>query len=159
MDRADADKLKSLGIPPCPIVFDYHTTLQNNSLYNTLPIFSLHIADLVFQHLLSEGGISAQQARNEKKAALVYSILEAAASQGKVQLLVSKGVRSRMNIPFKFMNEARDAAFLKEAEGRGMMQLKGHRSLGGIRVSLYNAITVEQTEKFAEFLKEYLDKI
>ena len=64
-----------------------------------------------------------------------------------------------MNIPFKFINEANDAVFLKEAEQNGMMQLKGHRSLGGIRVSLYNAITVEQTERFARFLKEYLDKI
>ena len=159
MDRADADKLKSLGIPPCPIVFDYATTFKNNSLYNTLPIFSLHIADLVFQHLLSEGGIAAQQARNEKKATLVYSILETAESQGKVRILVSKGVRSRMNIPFKFVDEAQDAAFLKEAERRGMMQLKGHRSLGGIRVSLYNAVTVEQTERFATFLKEYLEKV
>ena len=159
MERADADKLKSLGLPPCPIVFDYLTTLQNNSLYNTLPIFSLHIADLVFQHLLSQGGISAQESRNEKKASLVYSLLEAAESAGKVRLLVSKGCRSRMNIPFKFVDEGKDGAFLKEAESRGMMQLKGHRSLGGIRVSLYNAVTVEQTEKFAKFLKEYLDEI
>ena len=101
MDCTDADKLKSLGIPPCPIVLDYATTLKHNSLYNTHPIFSLYIADLVFQHLLSEGGIEAQEARNEKKAALVYSLLETAESQGKVRLLVSQGVRSRMNIPFK----------------------------------------------------------
>ena len=67
LDRADATELKKHNLPPVPIVFDYLTTVQNNSLYNTLPIFSLHIADLVFQHLLFNGGISAQEARNEKK--------------------------------------------------------------------------------------------
>jgi phosphoserine aminotransferase len=159
MERADAEKLKELGLPPVPIVFDYLTTLQNNSLYNTLPIFSLYIADLVFQHLLSNGGIEAQQARSEKKASLVYSILDKAESEGKLRILVSKGARSRMNIPFKFTDEKKDGEFVKEAESKGMMQLKGHRSLGGIRVSLYNAITVEQTERFAQFFQEYLDKI
>ena len=156
LERADAETLKKNGLAPVPIVFDYLTTQQNNSLYNTLPIFSLHIADLVFQHLLSLGGIEAQQARNARKAKLLYDVLEQAEKEGKVDLVVQDGVRSRMNVPFKFKNKDLDAAFVKEAEKRGMMQLKGHRSVGGIRVSLYNAITPENTETLVAFLKEYL---
>ena len=147
-------------IPPVPIVFDYATTLQNNSLYNTLPIFALHIADLVFAHLLSGGGIEAQSARNETKSQLVYAVLDQAEKEGKVALLNERGCRSRMNIPFKFAGgKDVDAAFVKEAEAQGMMQLKGHRSLGGIRVSLYNAVTVEQTERLVEFIKGFLGKL
>jgi phosphoserine aminotransferase len=74
-------------------------------------------------------------------------------------LVVDKGVRSRMNIPFKFKSKEIDADFVKEAEKRGMMQLKGHRSVGGIRVSLYNAITPENAETLVAFLKEYLQKL
>ena len=159
MDRADADTLKKKGLPPVPIVFDYLTTVQNNSLYNTLPIFSLYIADLVFQHLLDQGGIEAQQARNEKKAKLLYSLLEQAEKEGKVDLVVQQGVRSRMNVPFKFKSKEIDADFVKEAEKRGMMQLKGHRSVGGIRASIYNAITVENVETLVVFLKEFLAKL
>lgn len=159
LDRADAETLKKHGLAPVPIVFDYLTTQQNNSLYNTLPIFSLHIADLVFQHLLAGGGIEAQQARNEKKAKLLYDVLEQAERDGKVDLVVQDGVRSRMNVPFKFKSKDIDADFVKEAEKRGMMQLKGHRSVGGIRASLYNAITPENTETLVAFLKEYLAKL
>lgn len=159
LDRADADTLKKKGLPPVPIVFDYLTTVQNNSLYNTLPIFSLYIADLVFQHLLNQGGIEAQQARNEKKAQLLYSLLEQAETEGKVDLVVQQGVRSRMNVPFKFKSKEIDADFVKEAEKRGMMQLKGHRSVGGIRASIYNAITVENVETLVGFLKEFLAKL
>jgi phosphoserine aminotransferase len=159
MDRADPEKLKKMGLPPVPIVFDYLTTHKNNSLYNTLPIFSLHIADLVFQHLLALGGIEAQEARNAKKAKLVYDVLIQAEKDGKVDLVVQPGVRSRMNIPFRFKSKEIDADFLKEAEKRGMMQLKGHRSVGGIRVSLYNAITPGNAETLVTFLKEYLSKI
>ena len=156
LERADADKLKSFGLPPAPIVFDYLTTFKNNSLYNTLPIFSLYVADLVFQHLLETGGIEAQEARNAKKAKLVYSALEDAEKEEKLQLVVQPGVRSRMNVPFKFKTKEIDGEFLKKAEAKNMMQLKGHRSVGGIRVSLYNAITPEDAEKFVAFLKEYL---
>jgi phosphoserine aminotransferase len=159
LERADADTLKKLGLPPIPIVFDYLTTVQNNSLYNTLPIFSLYIADLVFQHLLQNGGIEGQQARNEKKAKLLYDVLEQAERQEKLDLVVQPGVRSRMNVPFKFKSKDIDAEFVKEAEKRGMMQLKGHRSVGGIRASIYNAITVENVESLVEFLKEFLEKI
>ena len=151
--------MKKKGLPPVPIVFDYLITAQNNSLYNTLPIFSVYIADLVFQHLLKLGGISAQQERNEKKARLLYFLLEKAEKEGKVDLVVQQGVRSRMNVPFKFKSKDIDAEFVKEAEKNGMMQLKGHRSVGGIRASLYNAITVENVETLVEFLKEFLNKL
>jgi phosphoserine aminotransferase len=159
LERADAETLKKHNLAPVPIVFDYLTTQQNDSLYNTLPIFSLHIADLVFQHLLTLGGIEAQQSANEKKAKLLYDVLEKAEKEGKVDLVVQEGVRSRMNIPFKFKSKDIDVDFVKEAEKRGMMQLKGHRSVGGIRVSLYNAITVKNAETLVGFLKEYLAKL
>jgi phosphoserine aminotransferase len=151
--------LKNLGLPVVPIVFDYAVTAKNNSLYNTLPIFSLYIADLVFQHLLSRGGLPAQHLRSETKASLLYAVLEQAEAEGKLDLVVAKNVRSRMNVPWKFKSAEVDADFVKQAEVRGMMQLKGHRSVGGIRASLYNAITVEQVETFVAFLKEYLEKI
>jgi len=160
LTRADAKTLHEKNLPVVPIAFDYLTTLQNNSLYNTLPIFALHIADLVFAHLLSRGGIEAQSARNDRKSSLVYAVLDSAENDGKVVLLNDKGARSRMNVPFKFTGGTEvDAAFVKEAESRGMMQLKGHRSIGGIRVSLYNAVTVEQTERLVEFIKEFLNKL
>lgn len=159
LNRADPEELKKQSLPPVPIVFDYLTTFQNKSLYNTLPIFSLHIADLVFRHLLSGGGIEAQEARNLKKATLLYDVLEKAEKEGKVDLVVDNGVRSRMNVPFKFKNKDIDADFVKQAEKVGMMQLKGHRSVGGVRASLYNAVTVENVQTLVEFLKEYLEKL
>jgi phosphoserine aminotransferase len=157
--RADAATLKSHSLPAVPIVFDYLTTVQNNSLYNTLPIFSLHIADLVFRHLLSQGGITGQESRNLEKATLLYDVLETAEREGKVELVVDRGVRSRMNVPFKFKSKELDAEFVKCAEERGMFQLKGHRSVGGVRASLYNAVTVENVETLVAFLKEFLDKV
>ena len=140
-------------------MFDYLTTVKNNSLYNTLPIFSVYIADLVFQNILSQGGVSAQESRNAEKAKLLYDVLEHAEKEGKVDLVVEKSVRSRMNVPFKFKTKDIDANFVKKAEGRGMMQLKGHRSVGGIRASLYNAITPEQTRRLVQFLEEYLKSL
>lgn len=113
----------------------------------------------MFQHLLSLGGIEAQQARNEKKANIVYSVLKQGEKEEKLDLVVAPGVRSRMNIPFRFKTKEIDADFIKEAEKRGMMQLKGHRSVGGVRASLYNAITPENAETFAAFLSEYLGKL
>jgi phosphoserine aminotransferase len=151
--------MKQHDLPPVPVVFDYLIAYQNNSLYNTLPIFSLHIADLVFRHLLSLGGIEAQEQRNAEKARLLYTMLEKAEKEGKLDLVVQPGVRSRMNIPFKFKTKDIDAEFVKEAEKLGMMQLKGHRSVGGIRASLYNAITVENTKVLVAFLEEFLKKI
>lgn len=100
-----------------------------------------------------------QEAKNVKKAKMLYEVLERAEKEGKLDLVVPKGVRSRMNVPFKFKSKEIDADFVKEAEKRGMMQLKGHRSVGGIRVSLYNAITVENVESFVAFLQEYLEKV
>ena len=76
-----------------------------------------------------------------------------------MDLVVEMGVRSRMNVPWKFKLKELDAGFVKEAERRGMMQLKGHRSVGGIRASLYNAITVENVESLVGYLKEFLEKI
>ena len=151
--------MKQHGLPPVPVVFDYLITHQNNSLYNTLPIFSLHVADLVFQYLLSLGGIDAQEERNTEKARLLYTVLEKAEKQGKLDLVVQPGVRSRMNVPFKFKSKDVDAEFVKDAEKLGMMQLKGHRSVGGIRASLYNAITVENTKVLVAFLEEFLKKL
>ena len=113
----------------------------------------------MFRHLLSLGGVEAQEQRNAEKANLLYTVLEKAEKEAKLDLVVQKGVRSRMNIPFKFKSKEIDAEFVKEAEKVGMMQLKGHRSVGGVRASLYNAITVENTKVLVAFLEEYLKKL
>ena len=148
--RADAAALHKAGAPVPAIMLDYQTIWKNDSLYNTLPIFALHVVGLVFTHLLDRGGIDAVERANAQKAKLLYETLEK--HSDKVEIVPSAGARSRMNVVFRFLGDdaqEREKRFLKEAEAQGMVQLKGHRSIGGLRASLYNAIDLDQVRKLA----------
>lgn len=153
--RAEAEAVRAAGGPVVPIMLDYKTIADNDSLYNTLPIFTTHLTGLVFANLLKEGGIGALDKVNAEKAALLYKTLDAHKC---LKVVPDQEVRSRMNVCFKFVGDDaadNEKAFLKVAEGQGMVQLKGHRSVGGLRASLYNAITLEDTKKLVACLDAF----
>lgn len=157
---ADSKVLRKLGLPVGPVVLDWPTIAKNNSLYNTLPIFDVWIAGQVMQRLLDSAGsshpkIATQQAESNKKAELLYSVLDSNPEIYKV--VPDKSVRSRMNICFRIKGGDADAekAFLKGAESKGLLGLKGHRSVGGIRASNYNAVPLAAAEKLAQYLTEF----
>ncbi|KAL5365862.1 phosphoserine aminotransferase [Aspergillus floccosus] len=153
--------LRKLGLPITPTVLDYATTAKNNSLYNTLPIFDVFLAGQVLKKLLDSfpDKVDGQQAVAQQKADMIYAALDAYPSVYKV--VPDKSVRSRMNVCFRVIKggnvDDAEKAFLKGAVERGLTGLKGHRSVGGIRASNYNAIPVAGVEKLAAYLKEYAE--
>jgi phosphoserine aminotransferase len=146
------DDLIGQALPITPSVFDYKQVADNDSMLNTPPTYSIYIAGLVFQWLKDQGGLDAMEAHNEVKAALLYDFLDAS---GFYTTPVSKADRSRMNVPFKLKDESLDDAFLKGAQERGMVQLKGHRSVGGMRASIYNAMPIEGVQSLVDYMKEF----
>ncbi len=135
-----------------PTMLDYKTHADNNSLYNTPPCFAIYVAGLVFEWVKEKGGVKAVQAINEKKAAILYNFLdESDFFKGTV---VPKD-RSLMNAPFVLPTEELNAKFIKEATAAGFVNLKGHRTVGGMRASIYNAMPVEGVEKLVEFMKKF----
>lgn len=147
-----------IGGLPGPVVLDYATIAKNNSLYNTLPIFNLWIAGQVMVNLVNTFGerkVSGQEEIANKKAELLYKTLD---SHPKVyQIVPDKSVRSRMNICFRILegDAEKEKAFLAGAETLNLIGLKGHRSVGGIRASNYNAVSLENVEKLVKYLEEY----
>ncbi|QDX81303.1 phosphoserine transaminase [Denitratisoma sp. DHT3] len=138
---------------PKPItMLDYKTHADNDSMYNTPPTYSIYIAGLVFQWLKKQGGLAAMEQKNIEKAALLYDFLD---NSKFFKNPVKKEDRSRMNVPFTLKDESFDEAFLKGAKERGMIQLKGHRSVGGMRASIYNAMPVEGVKALVEYMKEF----
>jgi len=140
------------ALPQCPSVFDYVNVAQNDSMFNTPPTYALYIAGLVFKWIKAQGGVAALQAQNTAKAQALYRYLDSA------NLYVSKvhpGSRSRMSIPFFLRDASLDADFLKAAEAAGLLALKGHKSVGGMRASLYNAMPMQGVEDLIAFLKDY----
>jgi phosphoserine aminotransferase len=160
---ADPVLLRRLGLPIGPVVLDYPTIAKNNSLYNTLPIFDVWIAGQVMQKLLdntdanSSAKIATQQAESDQKAATLYGVLD---SSDVYTVVPDKSVRSRMNLCFRVKGGDADAekAFLKGAESKGLLGLKGHRSVGGIRCSNYNAVPVPAVEKLAAYMREFAEQ-
>jgi phosphoserine aminotransferase len=141
-----------------PIVFDFATLAKNNSLYNTLPVFNLYVATLVLQSLDSRYGdrrIAAQQEISERKAARIYGVLDK--HEAIYRVVPSKNARSRMNVCFRVKggDEEVEKKFVKAAEEQGLLGIKGHRSVGGIRVSNYNAVSEEAMEKLCKFLENF----
>lgn len=155
ISKASEDELHKLGLPITPIAFHYPTVVKNDSAYNTIPIFTLHVMDLVFQHLLKKGGVPAQQAENEEKARLLYGALDQYSDFYNIP--VEKSCRSKMNVVFTLKKEGLDHKFLKEAGENKLTGLKGHRSVGGFRASIYNALSVESVQKLVEFVKEFAE--
>ena len=161
-DMADPKLLRTLGLPIGPIVLDWPTIAKNNSLYNTLPIFDVWIAGKVMERLLamhpaSASGpqISGQEAEANKKAQMLYDALDN--NSGIYKVVPDKSVRSRMNICVRVKGGDAEAekAFLKGAESRGLLGLKGHRSVGGVRISNYNAVPVAAAEKLTQYLLDF----
>ncbi len=145
------EDLLGQALPATPSAFDYKTVADNESMYNTPPTYAIYIAGLVFRWIKAQGGLAAMAERNRAKAALLYDFLDGSAFY---RSPVAKDCRSLMNVPFKLKDEALDAAFLKGAEARGMVQLKGHRSVGGMRASIYNAMPIEGVRTLVDYMKQ-----
>jgi phosphoserine aminotransferase len=135
-----------------PGVFDYKIQADNDSMYNTPATFGIYMAGLVFQWLKGLGGLAKMEEINIAKAKLVYDYLDQTEFY---QQPVAKEDRSRMNIPFTLRNAKLDEEFLKAAKNHGLTQLKGHRSVGGMRASLYNAMPMAGVQALVQFMKEF----
>ncbi len=139
-----------------PQIFRYQAILENDSLLNTPPTFAIYLARAVLRWLEEEGGVLAMEARSKAKARLVYDALDAA--KDFYDAPVELESRSRMNVVFRCSNPVRDEEFLAQAAARRMVGLKGHRATGGIRASLYNAVSVADARALATFIKEFADR-
>ena len=139
-------------LPGTPTMMKYKIHADNESLYNTPPTYGIYICGKVFKWLKKMGGLQAMKEYNEKKARVLYDFLdESKLFKGTVR----KEDRSLMNVPFVTGNEELDAKFVKEAKAAGFENLKGHRSVGGMRASIYNAMPMEGVEKLVEFMKKF----
>lgn len=146
------EDLLDRALPICPSAFEWRTVADNNSMYNTPPTYAIYIAGLVFKWLKRQGGLKAIEARNLEKARLLYETIDT--SDFYVNK-VERAARSRMNVPFFLADEARNEDFLAGAKERGLMQLKGHKSVGGMRASIYNAVPLEGVKTLVEYMKEF----
>jgi phosphoserine aminotransferase len=146
------DDLIGQALPVTPSAFDYKIQAENDSMFNTPPTYAIYIAGLVFNWIKAQGGLKAMEAHNGKKAAVLYDHLETTSF---FYNPVARDDRSLMNVPFKLRDESLDEAFLKGAQARGMLQLKGHRSVGGMRASIYNAMPIEGVVALVEYMKEF----
>ncbi|MCR5702950.1 MAG: 3-phosphoserine/phosphohydroxythreonine transaminase [Lachnospiraceae bacterium] len=135
-----------------PTMLKYKTQADADSLYNTPPCYGIYICGKVFKWVKEMGGLEAMKAHNEKKAAILYDFLD---SSKLFKGTVVKEDRSLMNVPFVTGDEELDAKFVKEATAAGFVNLKGHRSVGGMRASIYNAMPIEGVEKLVEFMKDF----
>ena len=139
-------------LPGTPTMMKFKTHADNDSLYNTPPCYGIYICGKVFKWILNMGGLEAMKAHNEKKAKILYDFLD---SSKLFKGTVRKEDRSLMNVPFVTGNEELDAKFVKEATEAGFVNLKGHRTVGGMRASIYNAMPIEGVEKLVEFMKKF----
>lgn len=146
------DDLLGSALPATPAMLDYKIQADNGWMYNTPPTYSVYVAGLVFQWLIGLGGLKKVEEMNRAKAKVLYDFLD----QTEFYLSpVEKADRSLMNIPFRLKNEALDGAFLKEAQANGMAELKGHRAVGGMRASIYNAMPIEGVRALVEFMRNF----
>ncbi len=146
------EDLLGLSDPAPPAMLDYVTHAKAGSMYNTPPTYAIYIAGLVFRWLLETGGLAAAEQRNIAKASLLYDYLDSSDFYANP---VAPADRSRMNVPFTLADPALDAAFLSGAAERGLVQLKGHRSVGGMRASLYNAMPIEGVHALLDHLADF----
>ncbi len=146
------DLIRDDVMPFCPTMLKYKTQADNDSLYNTPPCYGIYICGKVFKWVKEMGGLAAMKVHNEKKAAILYDFLD---SSKMFRGTVVKEDRSLMNVPFVTGNEELDAKFVKEATAAGFVNLKGHRSVGGMRASIYNAMPIEGVEKLVAFMQKF----
>lgn len=138
-----------------PTMLTYQIHVDNGSMYNTPPAYGIYVCGKVFQWVKANGGLEGMKVRNEKKARILYDFLD---NSKLFRGTVKKEDRSLMNVPFVTGNEDLDAKFIKEAAAAGFVNLKGHRSVGGMRASIYNAMPLEGVEKLVAFMKEFEER-
>lgn len=146
------DGLLGRALPITPSAFDYAAQAAAGSMLNTPPTYAIYVAGLVFRWIEAQGGLAAMEARNRAKAALLYDLLDRSDFYA---CRVARADRSLMNVPFHLADPALDAAFLAGAEARGMRQLKGHRVVGGMRASIYNAMPLEGVQTLVAYMREF----
>lgn len=139
-------------LPGTPTMFDYKTHADNGSMYNTPPTYAWYIAGLVFEHLLAKGGLAAMAEINKRKAQKLYDAIDNSPFYSNP---VDKKCRSWMNVPFILANSELDKTFLKEAEAAGLSTLAGHRSVGGMRASIYNAMPEAGVDALVDFMNDF----
>lgn len=136
----------------CPSAFNYKTVADNQSMYNTPPTYAIYMAGLVFQWLKRQGGMAAMEAANVVKAELLYRTID---GSGLYVNKVNADCRSRMNVPFFLRDEALNDAFLAGAQASGLLQLKGHKSVGGMRASIYNALPLAGVQALCAYMQAF----
>ena len=136
----------------CPSAFNYQTVADNQSMFNTPPTYAIYMAGLVFQWLKRQGGIGVMESRNMAKAQLLYAAIDAS---GFYSNPVALACRSRMNVPFFLHDASLNDAFLNGAQSAGLLQLKGHKSVGGMRASIYNALPLEGVQTLVQYMQEF----
>jgi phosphoserine aminotransferase len=146
------DDLLDSALPICPGVFNWRAVAEADSMLNTPPTYAIYIAGLVFAHLKKLGGVAEMERRNIEKARLLYEALDA---DDFYRNRVAPECRSRMNIPFYLRDESLNDQFLAGAKARGLLQLKGHKSVGGMRASIYNAMPIEGVHALVDYLNEF----
>src|SRR3954471_5575338 len=146
------DDLVGKAAKGTPSVMDYKLQAEADSMLNTPPTYSMYIAGLVFKWMKQQGGLAALEQRNKQKARLLYDVLDATQFY---RSPVAKEDRSRMNVPFTLRDAKLDEAFLKGASQAGMVQLKGHRSVGGMRASIYNAMPIEGVQCLVDYMRDF----
>ncbi|CAH1903497.1 phosphoserine/phosphohydroxythreonine aminotransferase [Candidatus Nitrotoga sp. HW29] len=139
--------------PGTPTMLDYKIHADNDSMYNTPPTYGIYVAGLVFQWLKRNGGLAQMEQINISKANLLYQAIDV--SNGFYNCPVVKSDRSRMNVPFTLKDASLDGEFLKQADTHGLLQLKGHRSVGGMRASIYNAMPLEGVQTLVDFITHF----
>jgi phosphoserine aminotransferase len=141
----------------CPSAFNYETVAKNDSMYNTPPTYGIYMAGLTFAWLKTQTedglqGVLAMERRNQKKAQLLYDAID---RSNLFDNPVQERNRSRMNVPFFLKEESLNEVFLNEAKERGLLQLKGHKSVGGMRASIYNAMPIEGVQALVDFMQDF----
>jgi phosphoserine aminotransferase len=136
-----------------PTMLKYKTHIENNSLYNTPPVFAIYVVKLVLEWLKRNGGVEEMEKINTKKAELLYQAIDS--SSGFYRSTVHPDSRSQMNVTIRLQNEDLEKKFIQEASSIGLFGLKGHRSVGGIRASIYNAFPIEGVETLVEFMEKF----
>lgn len=138
--------------PLCPSAFDWRLVAEHDSMYNTPPTYAIYIAGLVFKWLKRQGGVQGIEQRNIAKARALYDFIDESAFYRNE---IDKTCRSRMNVPFFLSDESRNEAFLAGARANGLVQLKGHKSVGGMRASIYNAMPLEGVMALVDYMREF----
>jgi len=140
------------ALDACPAMLNWQVAAENDSMYNTPPTFALYLAGLVFDWLVEQGGLEAMEARNRRKAEKLYAMIDNSDFYANP---VDPACRSLMNVPFTLADADLDKTFLAEAEAAGLLNLKGHRSVGGMRASIYNAVGEDAVDALLAFMADF----